>query len=46
MANIESRLRLLFEDAGDMQITSELGLFTTVEITIPLIRPGEEIKYE
>ena len=37
LANIERRLKLLFGDKGTLKIYSEMGLFTIIEVTLPMI---------
>lgn len=46
LTNIRTRLDLIFDQAAEMQILSEVGLYTIVEISIPLIHKGEEEKYD
>jgi sensor histidine kinase YesM len=44
--NISARLKLLFGDESDLLIFNEPGLFTLVEITLPIIKAGSEDTYD
>lgn len=46
LANIERRIKLLFGDKGALKIYSDMGLFTIVEVTIPMIFREEVGEYE
>lgn len=41
--NVEERIKMLFGDSYGINIESEIGVFTNVEITIPIIKGEEEI---
>ena len=41
--NVEERIKMLFGDSYGINIESEIGVFTNVEITIPIIKGDEEI---
>ncbi len=40
--NVEERIKMLFGDSYGINIESEIGVFTNVEITIPIIK-GDEV---
>ena len=46
LANIDRRIKLLFGDKGALKIYSDMGLFTIVEVTIPIIFREEVGEYE
>ncbi len=46
LSNIVRRLNLLFGQAGALRIYSDEGLFTTIEVTLPLIRAEEVSMYD
>jgi sensor histidine kinase YesM len=46
LTNIYTRLKLLFGDESDLLIFSESGLYTIVEVTLPIIRAGDEVAYD
>lgn len=46
LSNIIRRLNLLFGEEGALRIYSDAGLFTTVEISLPLIQPEEVFQYD
>lgn len=44
--NICSRLKLLFGEEGDLLIYSEPGMYTIVEVVLPVILNGDEVTYD
>jgi two-component system, sensor histidine kinase YesM len=44
--NISARLKLLFGNESELLIFNEPGLFTLVEITLPIIKAGSEDTYD
>jgi sensor histidine kinase YesM len=46
LSNIYTRLKLLFGNESDLLIFSESGLYTIIEVTLPIIRDGEEVAYD
>lgn len=46
ISNIYARLKLLFGEDGELQIFCEPGLYTIMEITMPIINDGEESAYD
>lgn len=46
LANIDRRLKLLFGEKGSLKIYSDMGLFTIVEVTLPMIYREEVGEYD
>ena len=46
LVNISARLKLLFGEESELLIFNEPGLFTLVELTLPIIKAGSEDTYD
>jgi two-component system sensor histidine kinase YesM len=46
LVNISARLKLLFGEDSKLLIFNEPGLFTLVELTLPIIKAGSEDTYD
>ncbi len=46
LSNVFARLKLLFGEESDLLIYSEPGLYTIVEIILPIMKEGDDVTYD